>query len=404
MNYLIKSITIKNFFSFHSEQTVELKEGINLLLGINGSGKTSFINALRLLSDGVAGGGMTSLIQEQWGGFDQIINHNGDETSDFARIVFKFNHIALNEIHAAMHFAADVCYSIEIKKSGTSYSLSEKIWARDSRGNGDFTFLDFCNGNGKISTRNDRGISLQEMSSDDLSGQESVLRQINDPVHYLPVYVLRKALESIAVYGCFNVAEGSKLRMPAEYSAEKRLRRSGENLANLLNFIKLNNSFDFDRLEERLVNVNPNYRSIDIANLYGQSYLMLREKNMRSAVGAMHISDGTLRFLLMESIFYNPSRGAIVALDEPERGMHPDMICSVAEMMKSASESSQLIAATHSPYLLNQFKLKDILIFEKNNVNISTVERLSEDDFPDWEGEYLPGQMWLMGQLGGKRW
>lgn len=200
------------------------------------------------------------------------------------------------------------------------------------------------------------------------------------------------------------MAEGSKLRMPAEYSAEKRLRRSGENLANLLNFIKLNNSFDFDRLEERLVNVNPNYRSIDIANLYGQSYLMLREKNMRSAVGAMHISDGTLRFLLMESIFYNPSRGAIVALDEPERGMHPDMICSVAEMMKSASESSQLIAATHSPYLLNQFKLKDILIFEKNNVNISTVERLSEDDFPDWEGEYLPGQMWLMGQLGGKRW
>jgi predicted ATPase len=125
---------------------------------------------------------------------------------------------------------------------------------------------------------------------------------------------------------------------------------------------------------------------------------------MNRAIGALHISDGTLRFLLLESIFYNPQRGNIVAIDEPERGLHPDMIRSVAEMIKYAANSTQIIVATHSPHLLNQFELDDVLVFEKDEDNSTIVKSISEDDFSDWEGDYLPGQMWLLGQIGGKRW
>ncbi len=401
---MLKSITIKNFFSFAEETTIKLNEGVNLLLGINGSGKTSFINALRLLSEGVAGDGMNKLIQEQWGGFDQLINLNGEESPSFAKISFNFNCKDLNKIHSAMQFTEDVVYSLTIRPSGTSYTLSEKISTKGKKGKGSFIFLDFNNGNGKISTRSEQGIFLQEISGADVSGQESVIRQINDPVHYLPVYVMRKAIESIAVYNDFNVSENSRLRKPAEYSTENRLKKNGENLSNILNRLKLENSFEFERLENTFRNVNPNFKSVEINNLYGQSYLSLRERNMRKAIGALHISDGTLRFLLLESIFYNPERGSVVGTDEPERGMHPDLIRSVAEMMKNASKTSQIIAATHSPYLLNQFKLKDILVFDKNENNSTEVVKLTEKDFPAWEGDFLPGQMWLMGQIGGKRW
>ncbi len=168
--------------------------------------------------------------------------------------------------------------------------------------------------------------------------------------------------------------------------------------------LKLNHTFDFARLEDTFSNINPNFKSIEITNLYGQSYLSLLEKNMSRAIGALHISDGTLRFLLLESIFYNPSRGSLVAIDEPERGLHPDMIRSVAEMIKYAARQTQIIVATHSPHLLNQFELEDVLVFEKNEENSTVVRTVSEDDFPDWEGDYLPGQMWLLGQIGGKRW
>ncbi|HCC52931.1 MAG TPA: chromosome segregation protein SMC [Porphyromonadaceae bacterium] len=403
---MLKSIKIRDFFSFKGEKTIELNKGVNLLLGINGSGKTSFINALRLLSEGIAGDGLVKLIQEQWGGYDQVVNCNGERTAPYAQITYVFDYNKLNALNPKASFRADVHYRITIRRSGTSYTLNERVYTEHKKiDDASFTYLDFSNGNGKISTRTpDGAIALQDYTDIDISGQELILRQINDAVHYLPTHTLRKAIESIAVYNDFDVSEGSKLRATAEYSTDTRLRKSGANLTHILNNLKLNYTFDFERLEETFRNVNPYFKSIEISNLYGQSYLSLREKNMSKAIGALHISDGTLRFLLMESVFYNPSRGVLVAIDEPERGMHPDMIRSIADMMKHAAGQSQIIVATHSPHLLNQFELEDILVFEKDSENSTIIRRVSESDFPDWEGEYLPGQMWLLGQIGGKRW
>ena len=200
------------------------------------------------------------------------------------------------------------------------------------------------------------------------------------------------------------MGENSRLRYPDEYSTDVRLRKTGSNLTQILNDIKLNHRFDFERLENMLSRVNPHFKGIDISNRYGLSYLSLLEENMQRAIGSLHISDGTLRFLLLECIFYNTQRGNLVGIDEPERGLHPDMIRSVAEMVKMAARQTQIIAATHSPYLLNQFELEDILVFEKDDNNATTVHRKCEEDFPEWEGEYLPGQMWLCGMIGGKRW
>ena len=168
--------------------------------------------------------------------------------------------------------------------------------------------------------------------------------------------------------------------------------------------MKNNHSLDFEQIEETLQKVNPSYKEIVISNITGQAYLSLREKNLDRVIGALHISDGTLHFLLLEAIFLNPNRGALIGLDEPERGLHPDMIRSVAEMIKLASKDTQFIIATHSPHLLNQFELDDVLVFEKNENNSTVVKKLSETDFSDYEGDLLPGQLWLNGELGGKRW
>ena len=93
-----------------------------------------------------------------------------------------------------------------------------------------------------------------------------------------------------------------------------------------------------------------------------------------------------------------------VDIDEPESCLHPDMIRSVAKMMKNAAKTSQIIVATHSALLLNAFELDDILVFEKNDRNETQIIRYSEDDFENREGELLPGQLWLNGEIGGKRW
>lgn len=403
---MLKEIILRDFFSFKGENRITLREGANLLLGINGSGKSSFINSLRILSEGIVGEGLVKLIQEQWGGYDQVVNFNGDRKAPYAQITYVFDYKKLNTINTAVDFKSDIYYRITIRQSGTSYTLNEKIYTEHKKKtSSSFTYLEFSNGIGKISTRTqDLAILFQNYTDGDISGQELILRQINDPKHYLPIHALRKAIEAISVYSNFNIGEGSRVRSTTEFSTDIRLRKNGANLSQILNLLKLNHTFVFERLEDTFRNINPNFKSIEITNLYGQSYLSLLEKNMSRAIGALHISDGTLRFLLLESIFYNPLCGSLVAIDEPERGLHPDMIRSVAEMIKYSATQTQVIVATHSPHLLNQFELEDVLVFEKNEENSTIVRTISEKDFPDWEGDYLPGQMWLLGQIGGKRW
>lgn len=132
---------------------------------------------------------------------------------------------------------------------------------------------------------------------------------------------------------------------------------------------------------------------------------MLREKSLARAVPADHISDGTLRFLLLLAIFYNPERGKLVFIDEPEIGLHPDMINSIAKGIKyAAANGTQMIINTHSPLLLNSFDVDDVFIYEKDRDNETTVHVNGDDDFPEVDEGVTVGQLWMMGKLGGTRW
>lgn len=404
---MLKQVIIENFFSFREEKVVELSPTRNVLLGINGSGKTSFINAIRLLYEGVAGCGFSECFFNRWGGFHSVANMSGGEAG-YIRLSYVFDAAALRQMYASSPFTENVTYTLIIRPMGaTGYSIQEEISSPDNRKKSKpFVYLTFNNGYGRLSTRTEGGtVEFKEYDAGDVSGQELVLRQISDPNRYLPLFILRKAIESMAIYSGFHTGPGSALRHPSPNSDTARLSTTGDNLAPLLNNLKNNNIPIFDHIQKALTKVNPTYQSIEF-NIFGsQLYLSLREKNLNRTVAALHVSDGTLKFLLLTAILYNAGQYRLICIDEPENGLHPDMIKTVAEAIKFASTHCQVIVATHSPLLLNNFELDDILVFEKNgNENFTCVKRVCEDDFPDWDGDFLPGQMWLMGYLGGKRW
>lgn len=403
---MIRKIVICDFFSFKGSTTVELNSGVNLLLGINGSGKTSFINAFRLLYEGVAGMGLETLFQNCWGGFNQVVNVNGNRKPPYIQLTYVFDPVALKRINASSPFEDEVCYRITISPLGTTnYTIAEKLYTKKKDGKGDFIYLDFKNGNGKLSIREASGeVKFEQYREGEVSGQELVLKQITDPQRYLPSHTIRKAVESMSIYDYFDTSNSSKLRQPGDFSTSNKLKKNGENLAQLLNHLKNNKTLAYNNIEEKLSRVSAAYKSIEFTNFSSQLYLALREKYLDKTIGSLHISDGTLRYLLLMSIFCNPERGSLVAIDEPECGLHPDMTKTVGDMLKDAAKNSQIVIATHSPLLLNQFELEDILVFEKNEENETTIKRFSEDDFTEWEGDFLPGQMWLRGQIGGKRW
>ena len=400
---MIKELTIRDFFSFKGEHTIELNTGVNILVGVNGSGKTSFLNAITMLYEGIAGGGLSSLFR-QWGSYNAIVNACGEQKPDCFSVTYVFDADVLRKVVSASPFKNEVYYKITVFPigDGTNYTLCETLYSEDSTGKKKtFSYLEFRNGIGQISVRTKSGIEVEKYDDGMLSAQELVLRQITDPQRYLPSFVVREAISAIAGYSKFNF---DKVRQPADANDVKRLISTGENLTHLLSNLNNNYTFQYEKIRECLSDINPNFTGIGY-NVFGSRlYLSLREKNLSHAIDALHMSDGTLKYLLLLSIFHNPQRGTLVFIDEPESCLHPDMIRSVAKMMKMAAKTSQIIVATHSALLLNAFELDDILVFEKNDKNETQIIRYSEDDFGDREDELLPGQLWLNGEIGGKRW
>ena len=400
---MIKELIVRDFFSFKGEHTIELNTGVNILVGVNGSGKTSFLNAITMLYEGVAGGGLSSLFR-QWGSYNAIVNACGEVKPDCFSVTYVFDADVLRKVVSASPFKKDVYYKITVFPigDGTNYTLCVSLYFEDNKGKKKtFSFLEFCNGVGQISVRTKSGIEVEKYDDGMLSAQELVLRQITDPQRYLPSFVVREAISAIAGYSKFNF---DQVRQPADANDVKRLISTGENLSHLLSNLNNNYTFQYEKIIECLSDINPNFTGIGY-NVFGSRlYLSLREKNLSHAIDALHMSDGTLKYLLLLSIFHNPQRGTLVCVDEPESCLHPDMIRSVAKMMKRAAMTSQIIVATHSALLLNAFELDDILVFEKNDKNETQIIRYSEDDFGDREDELLPGQLWLNGEIGGKRW
>ena len=400
---MIKELIVRDFFSFKGEHTIELNTGVNILVGVNGSGKTSFLNAITMLYEGIAGGGLSSLFR-QWGSYNAIVNACGEVKPDCFSVTYVFDADVLRKVVSASPFMKDVYYKITVFPigDGTNYTLCETLYSEDNKGKKKtFSYLEFRNGIGQISVRTKSGIEVEKYDDGMLSAQELVLRQITDPQRYLPSFVVREAISAIAGYSKFNF---DQVRQPADANDVKRLISTGENLSHLLSNLNNNYTFQYEKIIECLSDINPNFTGIGY-NVFGSRlYLSLREKNLSHAIDALHMSDGTLKYLLLLSIFHNPQRGTLVCVDEPESCLHPDMIRSVAKMMKRAAMTSQIIVATHSALLLNAFELDDILVFEKNDKNETQIIRYSEDDFGDREDELLPGQLWLNGEIGGKRW
>ena len=400
---MIKELIIRDFFSFKGEHKIILNPGVNILVGINGSGKTSFLNAVTLLYEGVAGSGLSTLFR-QWGTYNAIVNACGEQKPDCFSITYVFDADVLKTIIPVSPFKKDVYYKITVFPigDGTSYSLCETLYSDDNtKKNRKFKYIEFHNGIGQISVRTNDGIAVEKYGDGMLSAQELVLRQITDPQRYLPSFVVREAVNAVAGYFKFYF---DKVRQPAEANDFKRLVNTGENLSQLLSRLNNNYTFQYEKIRNCLSDINPNFTGIGY-NVFGSRlYLSLREKNMSHAIDALHMSDGTLKYMLLLSIFYNPDRGALVYVDEPESCLHPDMIRSVGKMMKDAAKTSQIIVATHSALLLNAFELDDILVFEKDDCNETQIKRYTEEDFEDHGGDLLPGQLWLNGEIGGKRW
>ncbi|MHA1721082.1 MAG: AAA family ATPase [Promethearchaeota archaeon] len=408
---MIKSIRFENFFCF-KDTKIELEKDTNVLIGINGSGKTNFLKAIKLLYEGVAGIGLKNLIIDNWGGFENIyFSDFENEKKDKKQFVIEYELDKDVISKFGYTFKQDFFYKIIVHKNPgfSNYYVTENIYVPDIiRGN--FKYLDFSNGNGLLFGLEDDSENVelyknpQLIRYTDFNPQELALNQISDPERFYIQDTIKKAIKESIVYFYIDTTPFSKIRNAVLPTSEKRLVADGRNLAQILNTLRMNFRSNYQTILKKLNDVNQNYSDVNF-NLVGTNIeLVLEEKKLNKVIHVSNISDGTLHFLCLLSIFYNPNRGQLVCIDEPETGLHPDMMLQITNAIQVFSEETQFIIATHSENILNAFNLENILVFEKNDKNETIINRFSDKDFKGWYDKFSIGQMWRQGDLGGNRW
>ena len=218
-------------------------------------------------------------------------------------------------------------------------------------------------------------------------------------------YFLNSTFLLFKAFTDLQTTRASNIRKPQLPDAVNDfLEEDGSNLALVLNDLELRGDTK-DKIVENLKKFNPQIKDYSIRILGGTVQLFIREEGLEKPISAMRLSDGTLRYLCLLSILCHPEPPPLICIEEPETGLHPDILPTIAELMIEASQRTQLIVTTHSDILVSA--LSDIpeavLVCEKDEDG-THFKRLEKDKLKDWLEEYSLGELWLKGEIGGTRW
>lgn len=95
----------------------------------------------------------------------------------------------------------------------------------------------------------------------------------------------------------------------------------------------------------------------------------------------------------------------MICLEEPEIGLHPDIIPGLAKLFLEASQRTQLVVTTHSDMLVSALsEVPEAIVVCERGEEGSQLRRLEPDKLSEWLERYRLGELWTMGEIGGTRW
>jgi predicted ATPase len=403
---LIKSLRITNLLSFGPEAEALPLSQLNVLIGPNGSGKSNFLEVISLLQ--AAPKDLSAPVKEVGGVRDWL--WKGASKAVAGVEVLVENPRGQMPLRHVMKFT----------EHGSRFELVEERieFERPFPGTGKATpyfFYRFQNGYPVLneSRHEEPGTSKEEAPPGQESGEErelkretlnpeqSILSQVKDPERYPVLAYLDTSYSRIAIYREWSFGRYTPPRQ--EQKADLRtdsLMATCENLALVLNKIRPKGR---KRLLEALKALYPEIQDFNVQVEAGRVQLFLEESNF--SIPATRLSDGTLRYLCLLAILCHPEPPPLVCVEEPELGLHPDVLPELARLLVEASERTQLVVTTHSDILVDAMteRPESVVVCEKHDGR-TEMRRLNKEELSAWLRKYSLGQLWTKGQLGGTRW
>ena len=392
---------------FRSLKKVSWKPGdLNVVIGPNGSGKSNLLRFLELMS--VSAQGRLGKYIQSLGGMDPIV-WDGQATS----ISFMIKASLENEKQNVEHDG--VIYLLELTRlgKGSSYQIRDERLSGYSQIQGGKQlkppiFLERTGSGVQIFDHKEQVMFTQ----DDLIAVDKAIFGNTETETYLSIPIafvsdrqiplLRYELEFWAIYHDLQVHKDAHLRQAAVARLEKRVEPDGQNLIPVLHTL-----YESDRDFKKDINTamraafGDDFDELVFPPAADQRVqLRIRWKSLKREQSAADLSDGTLRFLLLLTVLASPSPPPLIAIDEPETGLHPSMLPIIAEYAVDAANRTQVIFTTHSPQFLDAFvDTKPTTTVAKWENGETTLKVLAGERLDYWLQEYSLGALFKSGEL-----
>ena len=385
---LIEEIRLENFLSFgKNAQPIPLR-GLNVLIGPNSSGKSNLVEALVLLRAAA-----TDL--------RPVIRHGGG----VQEWIWKGNAKGMATLDAVIH-QADT--GLSLRHVLTFGAEAQRFHLQDERienvrpNSGEsvpYFYYRYQNGAPVLNVKGEKRILARESVEPDLS----ILAQRRDPEAYPELAYLLAAYEEIRVYREWSFGRNTIFREPQNADMRNdRLEEDFSNLGLFLNRLRREPAAKAAILTG-LRDLYADFDDFDISVEGGTVQVFFTEG--RFVIPATRLSDGTLRYLCLLAILCDPNPPKLICIEEPEIGLHPDILPKVADLLVAASERTQLIITTHSDILVDAMSEhpESILVCEKHEGQ-TQIRGLDVEQLSQWLEKYRLGELWTSGELGGVRW
>jgi len=370
----LQKITVKGFKSIHSLVDFEMRS-LNVLIGANGAGKSNFIGVFRFLA-ALTGDNFPVDVQN-WGGPDALL-HYGRKVTDAIEF----------EVYFAPEGGVANGYQVTLAPTQDNRLIftREQSWI-----NGRYGANSYALGVGH---------DVAKVTSDELERSKNVSR-----------YVAGK-LKVWRQYHFHDTGETAAVKQVHQENDTLRLKPDAANLAAYLRKLKTTPFWEpnYQRIVETIRLAAPFFGDFvirdDVPDFLAPTTVELEwtERGRPDTPWKAHVlSDGTLRFICLATLLLQPPAlmPDIILIDEPELGLHPYAINLLAQMLKRAAETKQVIVSTQSVELLNAMSPEDVVVAGREN-GATTLKRLDPADLADWLEDYSLGELWKRNVLGGR--
>lgn len=385
----LRRITLSNLLSFGPSTDPLDLENLNILIGPNGAGKSNLIEAVALMR--AAPGDIRSVVR-RGGGAGEWIWKGGKEVA--ASIDFVFDNPQGRQ---------PIRHVLSFRKDAPGFRLEDECIENETAYEGEtgpYFYYRFNQGHPMVNTIKEKERSLAHETVD---AERSILAQRRDPEWYPELSYLAVIYEKVRIYREWAFGRDAVFREPQKADMRNdRLEEDFSNLGLFLNRLRRTPQAKAAILEG-LRDLYDGVTDFDVSIEGGTVQVFFTEGDF--TIPATRLSDGTLRYLCLLAILVDPSPPPLICIEEPELGLHPDILPKLADLMVAAAERTQLIVTTHSDILVDAMteRPETVVVCEKHE-GMTQMRRLRKEELAVWIDKYRLGQLWTKGQIGGTRW